>query len=558
MLWHIGNTTVRTPYRLRLALIALSQSKLRGNLKGKKQEGEFAELLRDNDVLNIKRDSGFEDLGRKWRSALSQLGFIKHPKAIIDSNGADQNLEYDITQNGYRMIRAEEVAAQQECFLRSLVSYRVPSKAETTYKCDQFSPLRFVLDILVRLESLSEGKISFEEMGNFVLRSTPKDDIDSIVSGIISFREDKDKAVSKKVFSRNYLSALLQKEYPRASQKILNTKKHTIRDYSDVNFRYLKSTGLFVSKGNGIAISPQKKDLVSDILKTPFVAIDNDQYFTELWHGAKLPTDNVPFAKKTVQTLQEELKKRGMLIRKKSLVSLGIDELNSLRYGLETELSQIDEEEYAREQSSKWGEIIEYMEDLQKARPQLIPAGDAPIYLEWVIWRAFLAINSLVNKPWESRLFKMDQDFLPVSNAPAGKPDLVFEFDDFVLVVEVTLSASSRQEAMEGEPVRRHIADITEKYQDKEVFGLFIARTVDSNTAETLRMGTWYKKDDTKIALRIVPVRLDLFCQLLRKRSSSKKKLKPDEIKALLMRCLMDSNSDAPTWKAKIDKLVST
>lgn len=38
-------------------------------------------------------------------------------------------------------------------------------------------------------------------------------------------------------------------------------------------------------------------------------------------------------------------------------------------------------------------------------------------------------------------------------------------FDDYIIVVEVTMSTNSRQEAMEGEPVRRHVADLvmTEK-----------------------------------------------------------------------------------------------
>ena len=33
-------------------------------------------------------------------------------------------------------------------------------------------------------------------------------------------------------------------------------------------------------------------------------------------------------------------------------------------------------------------------------------------------------------------------------------------FDDYIIVVEVTMSTNSRQEAMEGEPVRRHVADL--------------------------------------------------------------------------------------------------
>ena len=79
MLWHIGNTTVRTPYRLREALRVLEGSPLNGNISGNAQENAFAELLHMNGVLDAPRvEEGRDasDLGRKWRAALSQLGFI--------------------------------------------------------------------------------------------------------------------------------------------------------------------------------------------------------------------------------------------------------------------------------------------------------------------------------------------------------------------------------------------------------------------------------------------------------------------------------------------------
>ena len=43
MLWHIGNTTVRTPYRLREALRVLEGSPLNGNISGNAQENAFTE-----------------------------------------------------------------------------------------------------------------------------------------------------------------------------------------------------------------------------------------------------------------------------------------------------------------------------------------------------------------------------------------------------------------------------------------------------------------------------------------------------------------------------------
>ncbi|MFZ4525558.1 MAG: AlwI family type II restriction endonuclease [Chlorobium sp.] len=61
-----------------------------------------------------------------------------------------------------------------------------------------------------------------------------------------------------------------------------------------------------------------------------------------------------------------------------------------------------------------------------------MPQSEAPAYFEWILWRAFLAINSLNNKPYDARRFNIDQDFLPVGTAPGNRPDLIFEFHDSI------------------------------------------------------------------------------------------------------------------------------
>ena len=119
-------------------------------------------------------------------------------------------------------------------------------------------------------------------------------------------------------------------------------------------------------------------------------------------------------------------------------------------------------------------------------------------------------MNTLVNKPYEIRRFKIDQDFLPVGTAPGNGPDMIAEYDTCKIVIEVTMSDSSRQEAMEGEPVRRHVYDVLQGC-DKPVYGLFVANKVNTNTAETFRVGTWYSSDDQATRLNIVPLTLGQF-----------------------------------------------
>ncbi len=96
---------------------------------------------------------------------------------------------------------------------------------------------------------------------------------------------------------------------------------------------------------------------------------------------------------------------------------------------------------------------------------------------------------------------------------------MIFEFEDFVFVVEVTLTSSSRQEAAEGEPVRRHVAKYVDDYElkGKRVYGLFIANNINTNTAETFRIGVWYRNDDSQLSVQIVPITLEDFSNLFEK-----------------------------------------
>ena len=132
---------------------------------------------------------------------------------------------------------------------------------------------------------------------------------------------------------------------------------------------------------------------------------------------------------------------------------------------------------------------------------------------------------------------------------------MVFEFQEMIVVVEVTLTDSSRQEAAEGEPVRRHVADYA-KANSKPVYGLFIALNIDSNTAHTFRLGDWYLKDDSKINLHIVPVTLNDFQTFLKAGETDLTKL-PNALLSLLKDCRMSATMDAPLWKKEITKIFS-
>jgi hypothetical protein len=572
-LWHLGNTTVRTPYRLRDALRVLQGSPLNGNIYGKEQEKAFAKLLHNEGVLNSQdvangKSEAAAFLGRKWRAALYQLGFITPRFSKVESGEVDPELipltegikelsgrPFEITPNGYRLAKAEIITAQQECFLRALASYRIPSSIEKVYNFEGFLPLRFILNIIHGLSVAEEDKtLSFQEFGLFVQTATPFDGVDSVVEQIQEYRIGREKA-------KGNVRAYDRKIYEEVSERI-NRKRSTLDDYADLSFRYFKATGIFRRAGRGIALAPSRAQLAALLRDEQQEDISDIQYLQSLWRGAELPTDNAASSYTVVTDLIGQLNARGVNYTIPA-VNTPLPDLENTRHELEARALQLDEQEYADSQADQIDEIMAWFEAIPTrggkaktadGRTVSIPKGERPAYLEWIIWRSFLAIDSLCNTPWEARRFQIDQDFLPVHCAPGGGPDMVFEFDNAVIVVEVTLTASSRQEAAEGEPVRRHVAQYTET-SNKPVYGLFIAVEIDSNTAHTFRSGDWYLKDDSKLSLDIVPLTLGDFGIFL---SSGEGRLSemPMLLRQLMMECRAKANQDAPQWKKSISQIV--
>ena len=430
-----------------------------------------------------------------------QLGFLKH---------AEADNPFTVTSNGIRLINVNTLPAEQEVFLRALLAHQIPSEIED-FPEPIFSPLRIVLEVLAKLESENlEAKISKDEMASIVQVTRRIEDVDNAVNKIKEYREQLSQirvARDKRQFVNAYRD--------NVATTLTGQSSGTLNDYADSNFRYLKLTGLFIENGSSLKIAVHKQTIFEQILLEPWRPIPLVDYLNVLWSGAILPTDNAVKAIEAIQATATLLQNNGEQITLPELRFLNQQDLSHLRLNLEEDWLKVLEKRFASNQVNEWEDILEYLKALTRPirRGSKIPQGEGPAYFEWVLWRAFLAINHLQNAPWEARRFRIDEEFYPLGHASGGGSDLIFEFDDFVIVGEVTLSSSTRQEAMEGAPVRKHVADMVDYYAEKgkRVYGLFMANTIDTNTAETFRLGVWYQQDDRKMDLEILPLTLEQF-----------------------------------------------
>ena len=554
-IWLVGNTGLRSPNRIQEGFRIYAESPFVGNFRGRDNEIGFMNLLNERGIIH--NEAGKDASGshaRKWRLMFAKNGLIYPPLKKVDGSQAELGALDAITPFGRTFLAADTYPAMQECFLRAMSVAQFPLPGE-----GYFAPLRWVLTIMLELErrtGLSE--ISRIEFALWAQTTTPQDDLSAVVDHILDLRERRQHAALKRKFDRGEIERRAECYHKKADNFL---------DYADMNMRYLRITGIFQRRGRGLMILPTKHVLAEQLAQSSVSENSLLHAYKMLCAGAPLPTDDVPVARKLLDALQKLLKERHIAFEPPAPPLETAVQINVARQRLEQLLAQTDELQYAQRQCHEWREISDYMTLILRGGGKKsydedyeieVPRDELPVYLEWILWRAILAINHLTTMPYEVRGFKMDADFMPVSTAGGGKGDLYSEFDDFAILTEVTMSSSSRQEAMEGEPVRRHVSDAVLRWAPKPVYGLFIAVKIDTNTAETFRHGIWYTKQEERQELQIVPLTLAQYRTYFNAMFASGNAV-PTRVRELLLLCAKDRAAmDAPLWKAHVEKIVQS
>ncbi len=554
-IWLIGNTGMRNPWRIPSGFKVYAESNLVGRLRTPEDQMAFKMLLFEKGEAGGDADKDTSaSITRKYRLMFNKYGFA-YPEVTKKDGFAQEELGAldAITPLGETFYKADTVAAQQECFLRGLI---VPMEALTDNST--FSPLLWVVAIMLEIEKRTgDTKLNFIEFATCVQTTTPLSDITEVVDEILAIRDERKDAENKKKYDRE----LINKKWMQYLKQEGN-----FRDYADMNIRYLVSAGIVKRAGRGITLTPEYHSMAIELVKNVVSTEPLKDRLVRLCNGAQLPTDNQDMASKVLSDMIAELDHYKIAYEMPDIPLDSAQNINLVRNALKKNIDRYKEEQYAVKQADEWQEIYEYMnllivnngkeKELGEDYSIKVPKSEAAAYLEWTLWRAFLAIDHTVNKPYEARGFNIDQDYLPVGTAPGGGPDMIFEFEKFFIVIEVTMSTNSRQEAMEGEPVRRHVADLVME-STKPVYGVFIANKIDSNTAETFRIGVWYNQKDERLALKIVPFTLEQFSEYFKYMFVSKNNT-PVHFLNLFEKCFASKESkEGPEWKRSISEIVS-
>ena len=403
-IWLIGNTGVRNPMRIQDAFRIYSESGFVGNIRGVEREIAFMRHLAANGILN--NEQGRDPSGsyaRKFRLMFNKMGFAYGDERAYPGVSQDDIGPIDgVTPFGRSFLNAETVPAVQEFFIRAQ-SVRL-TEAEGGRL---FSPLRWTIAVMMELRNRTgEASLTFSDFAAYVQMSDPGAEVGTIVDSILAHRAERDASAAKKRYDTNFYRVLFEGNV---------TKAATCKDYADMNIRYLKATGLFHGKGKGFAIGDEKIILAEKIAEEEQFSDESMRdRLAHLYNSAPLPSDDKEVARTVLDGLVERLRMNGVeyVVDPNSLTT-AVD-LNTACHNIEERLSMSEEEKFAKDQKNRWEEIADYMDLLiqhknskvyDDDREIKVPKEEASAYLEWSLWRAFLAMNTLKNKPYEIRRF---------------------------------------------------------------------------------------------------------------------------------------------------------
>jgi len=462
-------TSPRTPAKM-IPEIELLHTHFAGQQWNNETQRAFMELLKEENFFNGEgaNDPAFSARDRINR-APKALGFVILSPTI------------QLTPAGEELVNSRR---KDEIFLRQLLKFQVPSPFHKPTENSAEFWVKPYLELFRLVRHF--GSLKFDELKMFGLQLVDYREFDTIVEKINQFRIAKAQNEGNyKRFRAEYFDRELREIYSAdissgntrtretndaSISKFLNTKASNMRDYADACARYLRATGLvnISHLGKSISIVPEKIQEVDYFLQNADrepCFVDNERQYVAYLGNPQTPallTDNRALLEQKIQAEfpQLQIPATASLVELKNLFA---DQLENRKEQILTEqVAAIKDYRQFEEISTTFDQIIDNS------------LYDTPLMLEWNTWRAMTMLDGGNIKA----NLKFDDFGNPMSTAQGNMADIVCDYGDFGLTVEVTMQSGQRQYETEGEPVTRHLAKY-KRETEKPAYCLFIAPNIN-------------------------------------------------------------------------------
>lgn len=500
-------TSPRSPLKM-IPEIDLLIRDFEGEKWSPETQKDFMEDLTEQDFY-----IGSKNLARPAFSARDRIN--RAPKAL---GFVDLKPKIERTPAGEALLSQRQ---KEEPLLRQLLKFQLPSPFHTISKDNTtvfwVKPYLEIIRLIDRL-----GTLAFDELQIFGMQLTDYRSFDDIVQKIEAFREGKKKNQGRyKEFFAEVCEREIRSIYhetfearkfrtressENSEKKFISTKKSNMRDYADACSRYLRATGLFsISRsGKSLSVMAEHRNDVEFILKTvnrdPVFVDEEKAYKAHLFDAEtpKLYSDDIDHLLTEIHALDADVVLEGKTL----------SELKDIHYDL---VEERKEDKLAAIRSDL--ETYQHYDDIIELFGEITQRGvihDAPLMFEWNTWRAMTMLD---HGDIQANL-RFDDQGDPTSTAPGKRPDVVCDYGDFVLNVEVTLQSGMKQYENEGESVARHVGRMIAEL-DKPTSCLFLAPKINDAVK-----AHFYVLQQIKVAYyggeaNIIPLDLDTFKTML-------------------------------------------
>lgn len=506
-------------------------------------------------IKRLAQGKYFQGEGSAKEMAFSARDRINRaPKAL---GFVDLKPTIRLTEPGKQLILGKRT---EEILLRQLLKFQLPSPYHMEPK--QFDGAFGVKPYLEMFRLIYElGTVSFDELMIFGMQLTHYTKFDEVAADIKQFRRMKTYAsASYKTFRGSYLRKEVERIYQdnicegntqtreskdKSLDKFVRTKARNMRDYADACFRYLRATGMveISQRGHSLSIMPEKREEVEFFLnhvdRKPVFVDDEEKYKKYLFDPAS-PVLYSDDRERVLRQIAESTDISGDL-RGQTIEQLK----DQLDQAIQNKKKTIIEEQVRDLKEYKnYDDVMNTFEDIKSNN-----LYDAPLMLEWNTWRAMTMLDGGDIKA----NLKLDDKGQPMSTAQGNTADIVCNYGDFGLAVEVTMQSGQRQYEAEGEPVSRHLAKL-KKDTGKDAYCLFIAPKINESC-----IAYFYSLHTMNIAFYgghsvIVPLELDVFIHMVEQSRRAGYIPNPKQVKKIFEYSLEQAkvSKDENEWYNKI------
>lgn len=280
--------------------------------------------------------------------------------------------------------------------------------------------------------------------------------------------------------NKNIDNPLLSKDNSQIyNQFILSKKDDIVREYCDMTKRTFNLSGMF-DFNNG---------LVNATNQEVFSIIFHDMCFAGLEKYLDYEQNLAyPFYQERTITTILCLEESAILSSIKEL--LGVDDYSQIESVVaiqkEDKFRKFITIAFSREKIIELLLLFSTRED-SKIKAEVSEFATVPTIYEYIVAIAWFYISKEDFFITKSLNLTLDGNMRPLSHAAGGSGDIVIDYEDLTLMLEVTLMNSQAQKRGEWEPVLRHATNLTVDAYPKNVITLFIADELDENTVNIWR-----------------------------------------------------------------------